>query len=166
MRLKFDPQLSTSNKQSFTRVLPDVYALWQIKKSETLTYNYSFSNNFTDINKLAQGYVFSNYNSLFSGNRFLENSTSQVHSLRYFKYNMFNFENIFANLTYTKQLDAIKNKALLTGVNQVSSAVNMNSNFPEESFSGSANYFENHCLKFEKSKNQNFDTNRYFLKLN
>ncbi len=135
-----DAQLSTSNKQSFTRVLPDVYALWQIKKSETLTYNYSFSNNFTDINKLAQGYVFSNYNSLFSGNRFLENSTSQVHSLRYFKYNMFNFENIFANLTYTKQLDAIKNKALLTGVNQVSSAVNMNSNFPEESFSGSANY--------------------------
>ena len=109
-----DQQLATSNKQSFTRVLPDVYALWQIKKSETLTYNYSFSNNFTDINKLAQGYVFSNYNSLFSGNRFLENSTSQVHSLRYFKYNMFNFENIFANLTYTKQLDAIKNKALLT----------------------------------------------------
>ena len=135
-----DQQLGTSIKQSFTRVLPDVYALWQIKKSETLTYNYSFSNNFTDINRLAQGYVFSNYNSLFSGNRFLENSTSQVHSLRYFKYNMFNFENIFANITYTKQLDAIKNKALLTGVNQVSSAVNMNSNFPEESFSGSANY--------------------------
>jgi hypothetical protein len=135
-----DQQLGTSNKQSFNRVLPDVYALWQIKKSETLTYNYSFTNNFTDINRLAQGYVFSNYNSLFSGNRFLENSTSQVHSLRYFKYNMFNFENIFANITYTKQIDAIKNRALLTGVNQVSSAVNMNSNFPEESFSGSANY--------------------------
>ena len=135
-----DQQLGTSNKQSFSRLLPDVYALWQIKKSETLTYNYTFSNSFTDINRLAQGYVFSNYNSLFSGNRYLENSTSQVHSLRYFKYNMFNFENIFANITYTKQLDAIKNRALLTGVNQVSSAVNMNSNFPEESFSGSANY--------------------------
>ncbi len=135
-----DQQLGTSNKQSFNRVLPDVYALWQIKKSETLTYNYSFTNNFTDINRLAQGYVFSNYNSLFEGNRLLENSTSQVHSLRYFKYNMFNFENIFANITYTKQIDAIKNRALLTGVNQVSSAVNMNSNFPEESFSGSANY--------------------------
>jgi hypothetical protein len=53
---------------------------------------------------------------------------------------MFNFENIFANITYTKQVDAIKNRALLTGVNQVSSAVNMYSNFPEESFSGSANY--------------------------
>jgi hypothetical protein len=135
-----DQQLGTSNKQSFNKVLPDVYALWQIKKSETLTYNYSLTNNFTDINKLAQGYVFSNYNSLFSGNRFLENSTSQVHSLRYFKYNMFNFENIFANITYTRQLEAIKNRALLFGVNQISSSENMNSNFPDETFSASGNY--------------------------
>ncbi|MQP24606.1 TonB-dependent receptor [Flavobacterium sp. LMO8] len=135
-----DEQLGTSNKQSFTRFLPDVYALWQIKKSETLTYNYSLTNNFTDINKLAQGYVFSNYNSLFSGNRFLQNSTSQVHSLRYFKYNMFNFENIFANITYTRQLEAIKNRALLFDVNQVSSSVNINSSFPEETFSAIGNY--------------------------
>ena len=135
-----DEQLGTSNKQSFTRFLPDVYALWQIKKSETLTYNYSLTNNFTDINKLAQGYVFSNYNSLFSGNRFLENSTSQVHSLRYFKYNMFNFENIFANITYTRQLEAIKNRALLFDVNQISSSENMDSSFPDETFSAIGNY--------------------------
>lgn len=135
-----DEQLGMSNKQSFSQILPDVYALWQIKKSETLTYNYSLTNNFTDINKLAQGFVFSNYNSLFSGNRFLENSTSQVHSLRYFKYNMFNFENIFANITYSRQLEAIKNRALLIGINQISSAENMNSNFPDETFSASGNY--------------------------
>ena len=135
-----DQQLGTSNKQSFSRFLPDVYALWQLKKSETLTYNFSITNSFTDINKLAQGFVFSNYNSLFSGNRFLENATSQVHSLRYFKYNMFNFENIFANISYSKQLDAIKNRALLVGVNQVSTAINMPSNFADESLSGSANY--------------------------
>ncbi|MBE9576113.1 carboxypeptidase-like regulatory domain-containing protein [Flavobacterium proteolyticum] len=135
-----DQQLGTSNKQSFNRILPDVYALWQIKKSETLTYNYSLTNNFTDINKLAQGYVFSNYNSLFSGNRFLENSTSQVHSLRYFKYNMFNFENIFANISYTRQLEGIKNRALLVGVNQISSAVNINSSFPDETLLAAGNY--------------------------
>jgi hypothetical protein len=135
-----DEQLGTSNKQSFNRILPDVYALWQIKKSETLTYNYSLTNNFTDINKLAQGYVFSSYNSLFSGNRYLDNSTSQVHSLRYFKYNMFNFENIFANISYSRQVEAIKNRALLLGVNQISSSENMNSNFPDETFSASGNY--------------------------
>ncbi|CAM4029437.1 MULTISPECIES: TonB-dependent receptor [Flavobacterium] len=135
-----DVQLGTSNKQSFNRFLPDFFAQYQIKKSESLTYNFSLSNNFTDIVKLSEGFVFSNYNSLFSGNRNLENSLSQVHSLRYFKYNMFNFENIFANITYTKQVDAIKNKALLTSANQVTSAVNIDSNFADETFSGAANY--------------------------
>ncbi|GAA4758841.1 MULTISPECIES: TonB-dependent receptor [Flavobacterium] len=135
-----DEQLNFSNKNSFNRILPDFYALWQLKKSETLTYNFSLANNFTDISKLAQGYVFSNYNSLFSGNRYLENSLSQVHSLRYFKYNMFNFENIFANITYTKQVEAIKNRALLIGPNRVSSAVNINSNFADQTLSGMANY--------------------------
>ncbi|KGO88304.1 carboxypeptidase regulatory-like domain-containing protein [Flavobacterium suncheonense] len=135
-----DEQLGDSNKNSFNRFLPDFYALWQLKKSETLTYNFTMANNFTDINKLAEGYVFSNYNSLFSGNRFLENSLSQVHSLRYFKYNMFNFENIFANLTYTKQVDAIKSKALLTGINQQTTSVNMDTAFADETLSGSGNY--------------------------
>lgn len=135
-----DEQLGAENKNSFNRILPDFYALWQLKKSETLTYNFSLANNFTDISKLAQGYVFSNYSSLFSGNRNLENSLSQVHSLRYFKYNMFNFENIFANVTYTKQVEAIKNRALLIGPNRVSSAVNINSNFADQTLSGVANY--------------------------
>lgn len=138
-----DEQLGSSFKNSFNRILPDFYALWQLKKAETLTYNFSMANNFTDINKLAEGYVFSNYNSLFSGNRMLENSLSQVHSLRYFKYNMFNFENIFANLMYTRQTDAIKNRVFFTGptgVNQIASSVNMNPSFADETFSGSGNY--------------------------
>lgn len=156
-----DEQLGTSNKQSFNRILPDVYALWQIKKSETLTYNYSLSNNFTDINRLAQGYVFSNYNSLFSGNRFLENSTSQVHSLRYFKYNMFNFENIFANISYSKQVDAIKNKSLLTGVNQVSSAVNINSSFADESLSGSGNYGRSFAKYYKANIRASLNWNKF-----
>ncbi|MGX7667431.1 carboxypeptidase regulatory-like domain-containing protein [Flavobacterium pedocola] len=138
-----DEQLGTSNKNSFNRFLPDFYALWQLKKTETLTYNFGMANNFTDINKLAEGYVFSNYNSLYSGNRTLENSLSQVHSLRYFRFNMFNQENIVGNITYTKQTDGIKSKVLFTGptgISQVLSSVNMNSSFADETFSGSGNY--------------------------
>jgi len=156
-----DSQLGISNKESFTRILPDVYALWQMKKSQTLTYNYVLSNNFTDINRLAEGYVFSNYNSLFSGNRFLENSTSQVHSLRFFKYNMFNFENIFANISYSKQVDGIKNKSLLTGVNQVSTAVNMNSNFADETLSGSGNYGRSFAKYYKANARASFNWSKY-----
>ena len=156
-----DSQLNTVNKNSFTRLLPDVYALFQIKKSETLTYNYRMSNSFTDINRLAEGFVFSNYNSLFSGNRNLENSLSHVHSLRYFKYNMFNFENIFANLTYTKQVDGIKNRALFTGVNQISSAINMNSNFADETFSGNFNYGRSFARYYKASGGVNVNWSRF-----
>ena len=156
-----DTQLNSINKNSFTRLLPDVYALFQIKKSETLTYNYRMSNSFTDVNKLAEGYVFSNYNSLFSGNRNLENSISHVHSLRYFKYNMFNFENIFANLTYTKQVEGIKNRVLFTGVNQVSSAVNMNSNFADETFSGNFNYGRSFSKYYKASAGVNINWSKF-----
>ena len=163
-----DSQLNSKNSMSFNRVLPDFYALWQMKKSQTLTYEFNLTNNFTDINKLAQGYVFSNYNSLYSGNRFLENSVSQVHRLRFFKFSMFNMENIFANLTYTKQTDIITNRALLTGVNQVSSSVNLNSNFPQESLSGSFNYGRSFARYFKAnggaslswSKNNNIRVNQ------
>jgi len=156
-----DLQLNSTNKNSFNRFLPDVYALFQIKKSETLTYNYSMTNTFTDVNRLAEGFVFSNYNSLFSGNRNLENSLSHVHSLRYFKYNMFNFENIFANLTYTKQVDGIKNRALFTGVNQISSAINMNSNFADETFSGNFNYGRSFARYYKASGGVNVNWSRF-----
>ena len=135
-----DKQLGSENSQSFVKILPDFNALWQLKKSETLSYDFRLTNDFTDINNLVQGYVFSNYNSLFSGNRFLENATSQVHSLRYFRYNMFNFENIFANLSYTRKTEGIKSRVLFDGVNQISSAINMPSNLADESINGSASY--------------------------
>ncbi|MBD3583190.1 carboxypeptidase-like regulatory domain-containing protein [Flavobacterium selenitireducens] len=125
-------------KRDFIKILPDFYMMWQIRKSETLTYNYSLTNDFTDINQLAEGYVFSNYNSLFRGNRQLENATSQVHSLRYFRYNMFNFENIFGNLMYTKRTDAVKNQAFFDGVNQTNTP--FNSRFADETISGMGSY--------------------------
>ena len=133
-----DAQLGTNRKSSFYRILPDVYALYQIKKAETLTYNYGMTTDFTDVNKFAAGNVFSSYNSIFKGNRDLENALSHTHSLRYFKYNMFNFENIFANISYSRKVNPVKNASTFLGINQVSTAIN--SNFADESISGAANY--------------------------
>ncbi|MFV0540636.1 MAG: carboxypeptidase regulatory-like domain-containing protein [Aestuariibaculum sp.] len=145
-----DEQLDSENKQKFNRFLPDFYAKWQIKKSETLTYNYALTNSFTDIVKLSEGYVFSNYSSLYAGNRYLENALVQTHSLRYFRFNMFHMENIFANVNYTKQTNAVKSRALLSGINQVSTSVNMNSDFADETFSANGNYGRS-FLKYYKA---------------
>ncbi|MCD0468294.1 carboxypeptidase-like regulatory domain-containing protein [Flavobacterium sp. JAS] len=152
-------QLGTDYSQNFVKVLPDFFALYQIKKAETLTYNFSLTNDFTDINQLASGYVLSDYSSLFRGNRFLENATSQVHSLRYFKYNMFNFENIFANATYTKKVDAIKTAADFTGVNQ--SSTPYNSNLADETFSGMGNYGRSFLKNYKASINASLNWSKF-----
>jgi hypothetical protein len=147
----YNEQLGTKVNDNFYRLLPDVYALYQIKKAETLTYNYSINNDFTDINRFTAGYTFTNYNSLFQGNRNLENALSESHSLRYFKYNMFNFENISANVSYIKRINAIKSSAFFTGINQVSTAIN--SNFADETLSGNAFYGRSFAKNYKASFN-------------
>ncbi|MWB96700.1 TonB-dependent receptor [Flavobacterium sp. GA093] len=152
-------QSGTDYSQKFTKILPDFFALYQIKKAETLTYNFSLSNDFTDINQLAAGYVLSDYSSLFRGNRTLENATSQVHTLRYFKYNMFNFENIFANATYTKKVDAIKTEAEFTGINQ--SSVPYNSNLADETLSGMGSYGRSFLKNYKASVNASLNWSKF-----
>lgn len=152
-------QLGTNYKQSFGRVLPDLYVLYQMKKAETLTYNFALNNNFTDINKLAEGYVLNSYNSLSNGNRILENSTSQTHTLRYFKYNMFNFENIFAVVNYSRTVDAVKSRFRFDGVNQTSSPIN--SNFADETLTGVGNYGRSFLKYYKASIGVNLNWSKY-----
>lgn len=142
-------QLGTEYKQNFTQLLPDFLVLYQLKKAETLTYNFSYRNNFIDINRLAEGYVFNNYSSLSNGNRTLENSVAQTHSLAYVKYNMFNFESIFANVNYTRTIDAVKSRATIVGVNQTSTA--FNSPFADESLFGFAQYGRSFLKRYKAS---------------
>ena len=152
-------QEGTTVTKNFSKFLPDLYVLYQIKKAETLTYNYSLSNVFTDISQLVQGYILNGYSSLFRGNRDLENATSQVHSLRYFKYNMFNFENIFANASYTRTLEAVKTDATFTGVNQVSSPYN--SNFPNETATAMGSYGRSFLRNYKASGSANVNWSKF-----
>ena len=152
-------QLGTALNQIFFRILPDFLTIYQIKKAETLTYNFGYTNSFTDINKLAEGFVFNNYNSLSKGSRTLENATQQTHSLRYFKYNMFNLENISANLTYSKTIDAIKTKSIFNGVNQSSSPYN--SDFADESASAFAMYGRSFLKNYKASFNTRLSWSKF-----
>jgi len=152
-------QLSSSYKLNFTRILPDFLAIYQIKKAESLTYNFSYNNNFSDINNLAEGFVLNNFNSLSRGNRLLENSIEQTHSLRYFKYNMFNFENITAFASYNRSVDAIKNRALFNNVNQVSSP--FNSQFADESVSGVLRYGRSFSKYYKASLSANMNWSKF-----
>ena len=146
-------QLAINTKQELTRFLPDFQMIYQIKKSESLTYNYALTNNFTNVNNFALGTIFNSYNSLFSGNRDLENSVVQSHTLNYQKFNMFNFENFGGFINYTRTTEAVKTRALFQGVNQIGSP--FNSPFGDENLSGNFRYGRS-FLKYYKA---NFSAN-------
>lgn len=152
-------QLGSKFNMNFFRILPDFLAIYQIKKSETLTYNFGLTNSFTDINRLAEGFVLNGYNSLSRGNRTLENSTVQSHSLTFRKFNMFNFENINANINYTKSVDAVKTESIFDGVNQSSSP--FNSDFADESISGFASYGRSFLKNYKASFNTRLNWSKF-----
>jgi hypothetical protein len=139
-------QLSTEVKDSFVRLLPDFNTRLQLKKSETLNFNYRMQNSFTDVNQLTEAAVFNNYNVLFQGNRNLENSLSHNLSLNYSCFNMFNYTNVYAVVNYNKRIDQIRTQSdFLTLPNPVPGEPDIqttnrisspfNSNFADESLS-------------------------------
>jgi hypothetical protein len=131
-------QLGTTVHDKKTALLPDLYINAQLKKSENLRFNYRVTRTFTDINKFVQGYVLNSYNSTYRGNRELESALNHNLSLNFFSFNMFNFTNIFGNITYTKRIDALKNGTIQEGINRVGTT--LNSNFDDESLSASGRY--------------------------
>ena len=128
-------QLGSSTTKNDWLALPDFNAIIALKKSENIRLNYSISAQYTDINNFAEGYVFNNYNRLFRGNRNLENSFAHSYSVNYFSFNMFNYTNVSGSVNYTRRIDAIKSDTDIAGITQVSSPVNLSSNFADETLS-------------------------------
>jgi hypothetical protein len=155
----YNDQLGTRVENNFFRVLPDVFAQFQIKKSERLTYNYSMTTDFTDVSDFARGLVLNSYKSLFQGNRDLKNGLYQNHSLNYFKYNMFNFTQIYGNISYSYRQDAIKSLAAFNGINQISTVEN--SPFADESLTAYAGYNRSFARFYKASFNASVSWSKY-----
>ena len=133
-----DTQLGIVNKVNQTKLLPSAYARLQFKSSESLRFNYAVSTQFSDISKVAEGYMLANYKSLTRGNSEIENGLNHRYSLNYFSFSMFSFTNIMASLNYTKRENSVKNNTELIGVDYISFP--MNSIFADETFSANFRY--------------------------
>jgi len=133
-----DQQLGEEITRNYTHILPEFFANYQFKQSESIRLNYRVTRSFTDVNNFAEGLLFNNYNVLFAGNRNLESALFHSLNLSFFSFNMFSQRNIFFNASYNKRIDALKSSALIGGINQVRTTIN--SNFQDESASFSGNY--------------------------
>ena len=119
-------------KDNFIRFLPDFETRIQIKKGESLTLNYRMQNQFTDVTRLAQGLVLNNYNSLQYGEPDLQNALSHNVSLLYSSFNLFNYTNVFARVSYTSNIDQIRSLTNFESIIRTSTF--FNSNFADENF--------------------------------
>ncbi|AZQ43463.1 outer membrane beta-barrel protein [Nonlabens ponticola] len=109
---------------STTEFLPDFNIRYDFRSSESLRADYRQVINFADVNSYAESLVFNNYNSLSRGNNNLSGAKTDQFSLNYNNFNMFNYTNIFAFVTYSKQREALQNSVELDGINQVNTTIN------------------------------------------
>ena len=128
-------QLGNTVSNSYSDIRPNMRVFMKFKDAESLRFDYRLTTQFTDVNNLARGYIFNNYNSFFQGNPNLEAAKLNSFRLNYQSINIFTFTNIFANLNYSKRSNSIQNKTLISGINSVRSSEN--SNIPRESYSAS-----------------------------
>ncbi|MFI1771956.1 carboxypeptidase regulatory-like domain-containing protein [Thalassobellus citreus] len=133
-------QQSTKTTDNFFRLLPDFNMRMQLKKSEQVTLNYRMQTQFTDVSKFASGLVLNSYSALFSGSPELENALSHNINLSYYSFNMFNYTNVFARLSYNKSIDNIRNTSVFEPGSVVRVSSPFNSAFADESASANARF--------------------------
>ena len=133
-------QFGQKATDNFFRFLPDLNVIVQLKKSETLNLNYRMQTQFTDVSNFANGLVLNNYNSLFSGNPYLENALSHNVSLFYYSFNMFNYTNVFASLNYNKSIDNIRTQSVFQPGSVIRVSTPFNSPFADESMNASGRF--------------------------
>ena len=125
-------QFGLSIENNFIKILPDFETRIQLKKGESLTFNYNMRNQFTDVTRLSRGLVFNSYNSLQFGEPDLQNALSHNLSLLYSSFNLFNYTNVFARAAYTSNIDQIR--GLTNFENVIRTSTYFNSNFADENF--------------------------------
>jgi hypothetical protein len=130
-------QLDKKYTDDFFRVLPDLNVRLQLKKSEQLILNYRMRTQFTDVTQLARALVLNNYNTIYSGNQELESALSHNLNLAYYSFNLFNYTNVFGNISYTQNVNRIRTTSVFEPESVVSVRSPFNSQFADESVTAS-----------------------------
>ena len=125
-------QIGTIVENNFVKLLPDFETRIQLKKGESLTFNYNMRNQFTDVTRLARGLVFNSFNNIQFGEPELQNALSHNISMLYRSFNLFNYTNVFARAAYSSNIDQIRGLTNFENVIRTSSY--FNSNFADENF--------------------------------
>lgn len=159
--------------------LPGMFAKWAIKSNRSLTYRYQVTANFMDIQKLAEGYIIQDYNSIFTGNRMLDNGLFSSHSLNYSHFDFFSSLNVYGSVNWQRKKNDLVTTTDFRGINRfltvlniepinetLNGNLNLDKKFNKFKITASGNwnaYSTNNLINDELNQNQQF-SQTYALK--
>lgn len=117
-------QTSTNLNSNKNLWLPDFFAKYKLGSSENITMNYSINAEFTDVQNVGNATSIRNYNSLFNGNRTLENLWYHSIDVSYMNFDMYNFTNFYFMVNYQKRYDDINESVVYNGTDRLSAPTN------------------------------------------
>jgi len=124
-----------NDKTSNTKwlALPQFTSKIEFNNSEKINFRYRLNARFPAVNRLANNFILSSFNSVFKGNEILENQLYHSASLSYYKFSLFRNLNINAGITFNKKVQHFKNVTELNGIEQFSTQIMFDE--PEHSWS-------------------------------
>ncbi len=115
-------------------LLPEFNAEAAFSNSEKLQFRYNQRLRFPQSNRLLNNFLLNSFNSVFLGNRNLQNERFHNFSLSYYKFSLFRGLNLNAAVSYNRKTQSIKNSTVLEDIEQFVTFTMFNE--PENSLTG------------------------------
>ncbi|MDG5491168.1 carboxypeptidase-like regulatory domain-containing protein [Psychroserpens sp. SPM9] len=110
-----------SNRKAL--LLPKFTTKVEFNNSEKLNFRYQLNARFPSINRLANNFMLSSFNSVFRGNTTLENQLYHTVSLSYYKFSLFRGMNFNVSTNFNKRIKTLKAVTQLQGIEQFSTQI-------------------------------------------
>ncbi|MFN3907609.1 MAG: carboxypeptidase-like regulatory domain-containing protein [Flavobacterium sp.] len=117
-----------SNNQKFTPYFlePQWLSEFDPNSSEKITFHYKLTNQFPNANQMANQFTLQSFNAVFKGNALLQNERFHHLNFRYNKNNMYTGWMLFANASYSRKNNTIRNVIALQGIDQFTTPLQTN----------------------------------------
>ena len=115
-------QQTEKNTYNKTLILPKLTVDTEFSSSEKLSFNYDLEASFSGINRLANNFVLSGFNSVYKGNSELDNQLYHSARLSYYKFSIYRNLNLNFSTSYRRKIKSYKNTTVLQGIDQYSTA--------------------------------------------
>lgn len=106
-----------------TLLLPQFTTKVEFNNTEKLNFRYKLNARFPGINRLANNFILTNFNSVFKGDTTLENQLYHTASLSYYKFSLFKHLNFNMNTSFNKRIQTLKSVTELQGIDQFTTQI-------------------------------------------